>query len=416
MTAVEVTIESLGAAGDGLARHGTDRLFVPLTLPGERWRVRPFRRLREGVQAEPLERLEGGPRAEPPCPWFGRCGRCRLQHLPAASYARFKEDRVRAALARRGLGGVSVEPVRIAPLASRRRLRLALVGERGSLRLGFRARASHAVVPVDRCPIALPALQALLLPLAAGLDRALARPLPSELSLTATEAGPDVLLHATREPTLNERQDLAAVAEELDLARLAWAGEPIAERRRPAIRLGSVQVDLPPGTFLQATAFADAELADAVADWAAGSTRAADLYAGIGTLALPLAGAGVQVHAVDSAAAALAALRAATARHRLPVTTEIRDLARRPLSPSELARFDLALLDPPRAGAAEQAGELARSRVPRIVHAACDPATFARDARALVDGGYTLHAVRPLDQFLYSAEIELVAHFSREPA
>jgi 23S rRNA (uracil1939-C5)-methyltransferase len=411
---VEVTIESLGAAGDGIARYGALRLFVPLTLPGERWRVLPGRRVGEGRRAEPLQRLDGGPRTDPPCPWFGRCGGCRLQHLPAATYTGFKAERIRTALARQGLGQVPIEPVRTAPLASRRRLRLALAADGRQLRLGFRARASHAVVSIDQCPISVPELQSLLQPLAVALGRALARPPPPELSLTATTNGIDLLLHATRSPTLDERQDLAAIATDLDLARLSWSEEPIAERRRPTVALAGIEVPVPAGGFLQATAFGDAELALAVREWLGPASSAADLYAGLGTLSLPLATTGIRVHAVDNATDALTSLRAAAAGHRLPVTTEARDLARRPLGPVELARFDLVVLDPPRAGAAEQARALAASRVPRLIHAACDPASFARDARILSEGGYQLLTVRPLDQFLFSAEIELVALFVRD--
>jgi 23S rRNA (uracil1939-C5)-methyltransferase len=411
--AVEVTVEALGAAGDGIAHHGREHLFVPFTLPGERWRVRPGRRVGEGRQAEPLELLEAGARADPPCSYFGRCGGCRLQHLPPADYRSFKEDRVHTALARRGLADVQIEPVRTAPLASRRRLRLALTTDGGELRLGFRARSSHAVVAIDHCPIAVPELQALLQPLAVALGRTLASPSLAELSLTATGTGVDLVLHATRPPTLDERQDLAAVAANLDLARLAWSGEPIAERRRPTIRLAGLDVPLPPGTFLQATAFAETELAAALHEWTGPSRNAADLYAGIGTLSLPLATSSVRVHAIDTATAALAALRSTAVQHRLALTIETRDLARRPLAPAELTRFDLVVLDPPRAGALEQARGLAAARVPRLIYASCDPATFARDARILVDGGYTLRTVRPLDQFLFSAEIELVALFTR---
>jgi 23S rRNA (uracil1939-C5)-methyltransferase len=410
---VEVTIESLGTAGDGIARHGGERLFVPLTLPGEHWRVLPGRRVGEGRQALPIERLAGGARADPPCPWFGRCGGCRLQHLPAAAYTGFKAERIRTALARQGLGQVPIEPVRTAPLASRRRIRLALSMDGRQLRLGFRARASHAVVPIDQCLISVPELQSLLQPLAVALGRALSRPPPPELSLTAGTNGIDLHLHARRAPTLDERQDLAALATDLDLARLTWSDEPIAERRRPMVRLAGIEVPLPAGGFLQATAFADTELALALQEWAGPASNVADLHAGLGTLSLPLATAGIRVHAVDTATDALLSLRAAAAGHRLPVTTEARDLARRPLGPAELARFDLVVLDPPRAGAAEQARALAASQVPRLIHAACDPATFTRDARILTEGGYQLLTVRPLDQFLFSAEIELVALFVR---
>jgi 23S rRNA (uracil1939-C5)-methyltransferase len=427
---VEVAVEALGAGGDGLARDdGTGgRLFVPLALPGERWRVRVDRPVEGGHAAVPLELVgDAAARAEPPCPYFGTCGGCRLQHLPPEAYAAFKRDRVVAALARRGLGDVPVEPVRIAPLHSRRRIRMALVREHGAVRLGYRRRSSRSVIPVEVCPIARPELEALLAPLAAGLGRTLDAPSPLELSLTLTGTGVDLVLHAEgRGPSLSEREGLAALADALDLARAAWATgegaapEPVAERRRPAVRLGGAEVGVPPGAFLQATEFGETELAAAVLAWAGEGVRSAlDLYAGLGTLGLPLAAAGVvrALHAVELNPDAAAALRRAAATRGLPVTVEARDLARRPLLKPELDPFDLVLVDPPRAGLApDQARELASCRVPRIVYASCDPGTFARDARVLVDGGYRLAAVRPIDQFLFSAEVELAARFERDPA
>lgn len=418
----EVLIDALAAGGDGEARHGADRLFVSTALPGERWRVRVGRPVEGGHFAVPLDLLDGGgaERAEPPCPHFGRCGGCRLQHLPGDVYAALKRERVVAALARRGLGDVPVEPVRVAPLGSRRRLRLALVRERGGLHLGLRERGSRSVVPLRVCPIARRELERLLLPLGDALTPLLEAPPPVEVSLTAADNGVDLVLHATREPSLPEREGLAALAERLDLARVAWATgedappEPVAERRLPTVRHAGVDVGVPAGVFLQATAFGEAELAAAVAEWGGDVASAADLYAGLGALGLHLAVAGARLHAVEVAVAPAEALRRAANAHRLPVTVEVRDLARRPLMAAELARLDLVLLDPPRAGAAPQAAELAASRVPRIVYASCDPGTFARDARTLVEGGYRLTAVRPIDQFLFSAEVELVAHFARD--
>jgi 23S rRNA (uracil1939-C5)-methyltransferase len=395
---VEVAVEDLGAGGDGLARvEGTGgRLFVPLALPGERWRVRVDRPVEGGHSAVPLERIGGDvARAEPPCPYFGACGGCRLQHLPPETYAAFKRGRIVAALARRGLADVPVEPVRVAPLRSRRRLRLAIVQERGAVRLGYRRRASRAVIPVEVCPIARPELEALLAPLAAGLSRALEAPPPVELSLTLTGTDVDLLLHAEdRGPNLVEREGLAALAEVLDLARVAWAAgegeppEPVTERRRPTVRLGGVDVGLPPGAFLQATEFGEAELVAAVLAWGGEGPRSAaalDLYAGLGTLGLPLAAAGAVrlLHAVEVQPEAAAALRRAATARGLPVTVEARDLARRPLLRPELDRFGLVPRRSRRAPASQRPGPRAGgkpgapgSSTPRATPAA-SPATPA---------------------------------------
>ena len=279
-----------------------------------------------------------------------------------------------------------VGDLRVGPPASRRRLRLALTKERSRLRLGLRERSGQAVVPLDMCPVAEPALEALLPTLADALARWLVRPWPAEASLTLTEGGPDLLLHAARPPTAAERAGVASLADGLDLARIAWQAvgppETLLLRRAPSVTLSGVAVEPPPGAFLQASAFGEHELAGAVSEWAGDARHAADLYAGLGTLTFALAGRVRRVLACESEPMTAAALRRAAAGRA--VTVVERDLARRPLQPSELAH-DLVVLDPPRAGAPAQCAALARSRVPRVIYASCHPESFARDARILAD-------------------------------
>lgn len=411
----------LGAVGDGVAATPEGRIFVPLALPGERWRVRPVERVQgQGWRAAAIDCLRPAPaRATPICPHFGRCGGCRLQHLPADLYQDHKRQRVLDALARRGLPLDAVSRLQVTPPASRRRLRLALSRRKGALCLGLRERGSHDVEPVTVCPIARPELQALLPLLAEALGPTLEAPLPDELSLTLTDAGVDLLLQARRPPTLAERMALAQLAERLDLPRVSWragaaTAEPVAVRRSVTVRFGGHSVALPPGAFLQATRFGEEALRAAVRQWSAGAASAADLFAGLGTLTFALAEQVPRVMAVEGDAASAAALAAAAGR--LAVTARQRDLARRPLLADELAGFDLVVLDPPRAGAEAQAHELARSGVSRLVYASCHPESFARDARILLDAGFALVEVRPIDQFLHAAEVELVARFSRTPA
>ena len=401
----EVLVAELGAAGDGVARAEEGRIFVPLALPGERWRVRLERRLREGWAASALACLEPGPRAEPCCPHFGRCGGCRLQHLPDSLYRSQRRDRIVAALAHRGLPGESVEEVRVVPLASRRRLRLALArGPRGLI-LGFRQRESHRLVSVSVCPVARPELVALLPRLAAGLGGALARPEPGEVSLTVTDSGIDLLLrpHRRLDLDLDRREALVALAESADLARLSWGdratAEPVVVRRAPLLLFGEIRIDPPPGVFLQATKRAEQAMRAAVSEWAGGASRLVDLFAGIGALTLGRPG---KLALFESDPPAVAAIDAA--RRRLAagsVTVERRDLFRNPLTAAELDAFDAVVLDPPRAGATAQSGELARSKVPRVIYGSCDPGSFARDARTLQDGGYRLEKLLPIDQFLW---------------
>jgi 23S rRNA (uracil1939-C5)-methyltransferase len=408
----EVVVEALGAAGDGIALVAGRRVFVPGALPGERWRIRlgPV-----GDRALTLECLAAVARAVPPCRHFGRCGGCRLQHLTPAEYAAFKHRRVVEALARHGLPTDIVDAVRIGPPASRRRLRLALKRGRTRPLLGLRERAGQGIVPLEMCAIADPALVALLAPLGGALAEWLTGPPPAEASLALTDGGPDLLLHAARPAQAGERAGAAALARQLGLARIAWqeagaAPEALVSLRPPLVQLSGVPVELPPGAFLQATAFGEAELARAVTAWGEGARTAADLYAGIGTLTLALAGRVRRLLACEGDPAAVAALRRAAAGRN--VTVVERDLVRRPLQPADLDQ-DLVVLDPPRAGAAAQCAALARSPVPRVIYASCQPESFASDARTLVDAGFALVEVRPIDQFLYSAEIELVALLTR---
>lgn len=421
---IELEIERLGARGDGIGRAGGTPVYVPFALPGDRLQARIEARRGDGLVARPLAFLARAPRADPACPHFGVCGGCRLQHLPAASYAEWQRRQVAEALARQGLGEVPVEPPMMSAPGSRRRVRLAFERRGGRLRLGFRVPAGREVVDIRVCPIAQPALEALLAPL-----RELVADLPlaargGEALLTAADTGVDLLLIAAQAPGLEDRERLAAFADEQDLARIArQAGpadppEPIVARRPVQVRFAGVPVDLPPGAFLQATRPAEDALRAAV-DHAIGEAGSvADLFAGCGTFALPLAAEGRRILAIDGESAMLRALELAARRAGFGarLATEARDLERRPLAGAELKRFDAVVLDPPRTGARAQARELASAPVPRVAMVSCHPATFARDARALVEGGFALDRVRPIDAFLWSAQIELVGAFSRDRA
>lgn len=412
---VELRITALGAMGDGVAELDGQTVRLEGGLPGERWRARLLSHRRDGWDAVPLAALEGSVRAEPPCRHFDLCGGCRLQHAPHELYVAFKRQRVAAALARRGLGEVPVAEPLLSPPGARRRLRLAWLRQGGGTVLGLRQRRSHRIVDLETCPVAagplvaaLPALRRLL----GGLDLF---PREGEASLTLTAGGIDLLLDAARQPGLEERRRLADFAQETDAARLSLAiggaAEIVVAPRPPVVELSGVAVSLPPGAFLQATAEGESALAAGVVAALRPRDRVLDLFAGLGTLSLAALAAGARsVHAIEGEAAACLTL---AATHRSGLSTERRDLARRPLAAAELARFDLAVLDPPRSGAVDQARELAGSAIGRIAYASCDPESFARDARILVDGGYVLEHVQPIDQFLWSAEVELVSRFAR---
>ena len=394
---LEVVIDRLGARGDGIAETKDGVLYIPLTLPGERVRVRPGAKRGEGRAAVVVEVLEpSANRVVPPCKHFGECGGCSVQHLAEATYLDWKRDIVTTALERQGIAGSIVQPVMPTPAGDRRRAELAalrLRGRHGATILGFHARASNKIVDLTECAVMRPALRNLIGPLRGVLAQVLEPGSGCNVSLTETSVGADLLITAKMPPRPKQMLTLAAFAEDSNVARVSWASsrvgvEPVAQRVPPAVEIGGVSVALPPGAFLQASAEAEQIMAALVIeDMGALPPRArvADLYAGLGTFALPLATAGARVHAVDSAGEALEALVAATGTAGLSgrITSETRDLSERPMMVAELANYHGVVFDPPRAGAAEVVRQLAASDVRQVVAVSCNPATFARDAATL---------------------------------
>jgi 23S rRNA (uracil1939-C5)-methyltransferase len=406
----EVTIARLGAQGDGVAEGPEGPLFVPFTLPGELTRVEIEP---DGKHASLLEVLEPSPeRVTPLCPHFGICGGCSLQHLEEVAYLGWKREQVVAALKSRGLD-LPVEPVRPAPLASRRRASLALGRGPAGLALGYRRLRSHELVDVKACPVLSPSIVARLSGLKAALAPLLSGKRETLVSVTETDSGLDVVVTGAR----SSRAALTALiakATELGLARLTLDGETMALLARPTINLSGAAVKLPPGAFLQASRAAEAVLVELVREGVGGAKRVADLFAGVGTFTFALA-ATAEIDAFEEDDAALAALTdAARMTPKLkPIRTFRRDLFREPLRPKELGHYDAVVLDPPRAGAAAQAEALATSDVARLVAVSCNPGTLARDLRILVDGGYRVIRIVPVDQFLFSPHIEVVAELER---
>ena len=346
------------------------------------------------------------------CRHFGTCGGCTYQDMPDTDYRALKRTLVGEALARHGLADAFVEePLEVAP-ATRRRAVFKVAKKNGITRIGFHAAKSHAIVDMLECRVVTPAMAALVPRLREAMSSLLRENEDAELHVTDTDEGFDVALNWARARKV--QGEIAKFAEKLGLARVTAGGEILAEFAKPSIAFGNARVELPPGSFLQPTREGEAALQARVASILKGAKHVADLFAGCGTFALPLAGhAGI--HAVDADGAALEALgRAARAMQGLkPVTTEKRDLFKRPLFQVELARFDAVVLDPPRAGAMAQASQLATSRVARVAYVSCDAGSFARDARTLVDAGYRMGPVLPVDQFLWSSHIELVASFTK---
>lgn len=404
----EVEIKSLGAQGDGVAESGA--LFVPYALPGERVRV-----LRRGDRGQIQEILHAAlERVTPVCPHFGACGGCALQHASERFTAIWKRDVVATALAARGISAVAIRPTVTSPVGSRRRITAAARRTRKGVQIGFHAPAAAEIVPVATCKVSDPALIAVLPRLEEVVELAASRKCEVRLTLTLTDGGIDLWVAGAKEIGGPARALLAGVAARAGLARLGWNGDVVAIIRTPHVRIGRARVIPPPGGFLQPTREGEAALQGAVREAVGGARRIADLYCGSGTFTLPLAEQ-AEVHAVEGEAAALVALDAAwrAAPGVKRVVCERRDLAHRPLLPDELKRVEAVVIDPPRAGARAQAEQLARSQIPRIAAVSCNPVTFARDARILIDGGYRLEWVQPVDQFRWSPHVELAAAFFR---
>ena len=429
---VEVTISHVGARGDGVAvaeighrdAIGPSTIFAPLTLPGERVVVRPVADSSEGVSCQVIELIETSPdRVEPACKHFGACGGCGLQHWEAAAYQRWKRERVINAVLRAGIQADHVDDLVIAAQGSRRRADFVIRRLESGNVLGFHERGSNRIVSISECPI----LEAELVALAARLRDAFNKVLkPGEnarASVNLLDSGPDLLLTLPGEPDLTILETLSSMAEDLDVCRISTSTSikadndtviPMLRRRDPVIRFAGVEVSPPPGAFLQATQSGATKITDAVLAGIGNATRIVELHAGCGTLTFPLHQHG-RVHAVEGDPAAAAALTTAASKAGFhgTVTVETRDLVDRPLDGRELAAYDALVFDPPRAGARAQAERIAEAGPGHVVAVSCNPATFARDARILADAGYKLDRVTPIDQFLWSPHVELVAQFRR---
>ncbi|MGF3027829.1 class I SAM-dependent RNA methyltransferase [Methylobacterium aquaticum] len=404
-------IARLGLRGDGVTPDG---VVVPGALPGETVRAAP----EEGTRP-PRARLDAvltpsADRIAPFCPSFGTCGGCAIQHLASAPYAAWKRDLVVGALARAGIEA-PVAALVDAHGTGRRRITLHVRAGEGGPQAGFMAARSHALVAIDHCPVTEPALHR-----APEIARAVSRPLgggggkPLDVQVTATTGGLDVDIRGHGPASERARQALVLLAGDLDLARISLHGEVLIVRRPPEIPAGRSRLVPPSGGFLQATAVGEATLARLVVEGVGKAKRVLDLFSGAGAFSLALAEAHT-VHAVEGEAGALTALdRAFRETPGLrTVTTERRDLFRRPLLAPELDRHDAVVFDPPRAGAEAQSARIAESKVPVVVGVSCDAGSFARDAALLVRGGYRLEAVTPVDQFRHSPHVEIVGVFRR---
>jgi 23S rRNA (uracil1939-C5)-methyltransferase len=411
-----LAIARMGRRGDGIADGETGPIYVPCTLPGETaevedWPGHPDRRRLVAVEVPSPERIA------PICPHFGTCGGCAVQHWELSRYREWKRGLVVEALEQAGLAtaaGALVDPLLDAHGEGRRRAVFhAWRRSHDVLEVGFAAARSHRVVAIDHCPVLAPSLGGAIEAAWAIAEALAGEGKPLDIQVTATESGLDVDVRGSGPLPPTRMAELARLAERHRLARLTRHGDLVAQRAPPVLTMGGAKVVLPPGAFLQATGAGEAALAALVAEHCGSARTIADLFSGVGPFALRLAER-ARITAADIDEDAVAALRNAARTSGLkPVAAERRDLFQRPFIASELARLDAVVFDPPRQGAETQAREIAKSKVPIAVAVSCNPATFARDAAILVAGGYRMTRATPVDQFLYSAHVEIVGRFAK---
>ena len=391
-------IVRIASRGDGVTADGQ---HVSLAAPGD------------VVEADGTLR-RGQHHATPPCRHFPECGGCQLQHVDDTAYAGFITDRIKGALLAQGLDVPDIRPAHLSPPRTRRRVAMRVERRGRRVLLGFNEERSHRIIDIRQCEIMRPELYALVDPLRALLGDLLQDRRAAAIQMTMTDQGADLLIEKVVADGLHAAEALTSFAMSHRLARVSidagygtetrWEPEPV------TVTLGGVAVPFPPGSFLQATADGEAALVGAVREAVGSATHIADLFAGLGTFGFAAEG---HVMAAEGSRDALLAMKAGAARAGKHLRVEHRDLFRRPLSAAELGGFDAVILDPPRAGAKEQAEQLARARTSRLAYVSCNPATFARDAKLLCDAGWQILWIQPVGQFRWSTHVELAAAFAR---
>lgn len=415
-----LTVTHLSSKGDGISLLGDKKIFVPYTLPGDCILAKLSSQQDGTVRGDLIKIIEESPQRIPPaCPHFTVCGSCRFQHMNPDAYQGYKTQKVITALHNQGFESPPLEQLVVLPSKTRRRANFKAVKTQDGISLGYHRRASHHIVDIRQCPVVAPVIESLLPALRLLLNEALGVKQKAEVYLTEALAGLDVLLKTDPIPELSIalREKLVDFARLHKLARLSVTcgkfEEPIVTFEAPTVVFSGIHVEIDPSGFLQASQLADEVLARTVASYLPQKfAKAADLFCGRGTFTFLLA-KHAKVYAVEMDKRALNALKKASNLHQLPIHTEQRNLFSHPLSSSELNKYQVVVLNPPRIGAAKQAKQIASSHVPCVVMVSCNPTTFAHDARILREGGYQLEKITPIDQFLWSEHIELAALFKK---
>lgn len=417
---LELIIDEIGSAGDGIARKDGTTYYVPFALPGEKVAVSEKQKRGQGVETELLEVLETSPsRKKPVCRHFGTCGGCRLQHLDDDSIADWKAEQIRRLMERSGFPSLQFNPTLSSPKNSRRRVEFSAQKRKKGAMIGYQARRTNQIFDVGECPLLVPALADLVKPLRALLSELLPRNTKARLTLTDTVNGIDLLITSNFELELEQRELLSAFAMKENLCRVHWYDdksdylEQVLEARPTVIDVHNYTIPFPPFGFLQATDHGQQTLVKLACEEIEKGQRIIDLFSGFGTFSLPASTIANEIHAFDSDERMIDALQRGANKAMLNVKAKRQDLFRQPITTEELAKFDTIIIDPPRAGAKAQVEEISYSNVKKVVFISCNPTSFARDAEILADGGYQIGPITPVDQFNWSPHVELFTTFTK---
>lgn len=417
---LELEINELGAAGDGIGRADGQTYYVPYTVPGDHVTIRPLEKQGKGIAAEVDKiRHPSADRIKAKCKHFGTCGGCSLQHVNDQTLAHWKQELIEKSLQRAGIFNSEFEPILTSPERSRRRVEFVASKRKKGVMVGYHIRRSHQIFDVGECPLITKRLQNLIQPLRTVLSEIMPRNSKARLTLTDTENGADLLITSEIEVNLQVREMLAQFAGLQPISRISWYDtrnrilEKLCELKPVEIPIGDHRVPLSPGGFLQATQEGQNSLIELVCKHLPPKTKTVDLFAGCGSFTLPAARFVKSVYAAENDPALVTSLKQAANQYMLPVEAAAHDLFRDPLTSFELNKFECAIIDPPRAGALAQVTELAQSTIKTILFISCNPASFARDAKMLIDAGYRMGKITPIDQFRWSSHVEMFTYFTK---
>ena len=417
---VDLKITELGAAGDGIAHSNGKTYYVPYTLPGDIITAEEGEKKGKGFTAELSSIVTPSDlRTKPPCKHFGTCGGCSLQHMQDDALAEWKIQLIRENLSRAGIEDVTFNPVQTSPAHSRRRVEFVAAKRKKGVMIGYHLKRSHQINDIGECPLINKELMALVQPLRLLLSDIMPRNSRARLILTNSPNGPDLLISAEFSVDLDIREKLASFAAEYGLSRICWLDqtdkylETVCEFKPVEIPIGQSKVAISPGGFLQATQEGQETLINLTLSEIPSGAAIADLFAGCGSFTLPATAVAKHITAYENDLYLINALKKSANTNMLPITAEERDLFRNPVPAHELNNFDCVIIDPPRAGASAQVEEIGYSTLKKVIFISCSPASFSRDAQHLIEAGYQMGPVTPIDQFRWSNHVELFATFTR---